>query len=274
MIPEGITVSDACRMMSARKVDVVLLTDSNAILSGIVIDKDIATRVIVEELRPEQTAVSKIMTRHPILVNSDSLAIEALEKMVQGKFRHLPIAENGEVIALLDFTKCLYDAISRMEKVAEHGSAIVATVEGAERQWESNFSAPYSFIEMLREWMFKLALSTIISENTKVAIVSPSDPISVAATKMREYRVNSVISMTGIQIQGILTSKGILMRVFGLWTLGIRCNAGQRCDFLDPSDCCICEVGSKEATFRTLGMQQTSHLLFLYYLAQSAVCMC
>lgn len=212
-IPEGTTVSDACRRMAARRVDAVLLTDSNALLSGIVTDKDIATRVIAEELRPEQTVVSKIMTRHPIFVNSDSLAIEALEKMVQGKFRHLPVVENGEVIAILDITKCLYDAISRMEKAAEHGSAIAAAVEGVERQWGSNFTAPYSFIETLRERMFKPALSTIIAENTKVAIVSPSDPISVAAKKMREYRVNSVIIMTGSKIQGILTSKDILMRV-------------------------------------------------------------
>ncbi|TXG60246.1 hypothetical protein EZV62_014819 [Acer yangbiense] len=247
-IPEGTTVSDACRRMSARRVDAVLLTDSNALLSGI----DIATRVIAEGLRPEQTIVSKIMTRNPIFVTSDSLAIEALQKMVQvlrnkvkkgnrdcsfillnyssvgghlvtiilidfilstGKFRHLPVVENGEVMAILDITKCLYDAISRMEKAAEQGSAIAAAVEGVERQWGNNFSAPYAFIETLRERMFKPSLSSIITENAKVAIVSPSDPIYVAAKKMRELRCNSVIIVTGNKIQGILTSKDILMRV-------------------------------------------------------------
>ena len=38
-IPEGTLVSDACRRMAARRVDAVLLTDSNALLSGIVTDK-------------------------------------------------------------------------------------------------------------------------------------------------------------------------------------------------------------------------------------------
>ncbi|KAE8665998.1 hypothetical protein F3Y22_tig00112523pilonHSYRG00272 [Hibiscus syriacus] len=83
-IPEGTTVFEACRRMSARRMDAVLLTDANGLLSGIVTDKDIATRVIAEGLRPEQTVVSKIMTRSPIFVNSDSLAIDALQKMVQG----------------------------------------------------------------------------------------------------------------------------------------------------------------------------------------------
>lgn len=48
--------------------------------------QDVATRVIAEGLRPEQTVVSKIMTRNPIFVTSDSLAIEALQKMVQGLY--------------------------------------------------------------------------------------------------------------------------------------------------------------------------------------------
>ncbi|OAY64719.1 CBS domain-containing protein CBSCBSPB3 [Ananas comosus] len=212
-IPEGTTVSDACRRMAARRVDSVLLTDANGLLSGIVTDKDISTRVIAEGLRPEQTIVSKIMTRNPVFVMSDALAMEALQKMLQGKFRHLPVVENGEVVAMLDITKCLYDAISRMEKAAEQGSALAAAVEEVERQYGSNFSAPYAFIETLRERMFKPSLSTVITENSKVAIVFPSDPVYVATKKMRDNRINSVIVMTGSAVQGILTSKDVLMRV-------------------------------------------------------------
>ncbi|CAD6270453.1 unnamed protein product [Miscanthus lutarioriparius] len=212
-IPEGTTVSDACRRMAARRVDAVLLTDAHGLLSGIVTDKDIATRVIAEGLRVEQTIISKIMTRNPIYVMSDTPAIEALQKMVQGKFRHLPVVENGEVIAMLDIAKCLYDAISRLEKAAEQGSAIAAAVEGVERQLGGNFSVPSALIETLRERMFKPSLSTIITENTKVAIVSPTDPVCVAAQKMQEFRVNSVVVATGNTLQGIFTSKDILMRV-------------------------------------------------------------
>lgn len=56
-----------------------------------------------------------------------------------GKFRHLPVVENGEVIAILDITKCLYDAIARVEKASQQGSAIAAAaVEGVEHQRGSN----------------------------------------------------------------------------------------------------------------------------------------
>ena len=46
--------------------------------------------------------------------------------------------ENGEVIAMLDITKCLYDAISRMESATQQGSAVAAAVEGVELQRTSN----------------------------------------------------------------------------------------------------------------------------------------
>jgi len=38
-VPETTTIYEACRRMAARKVDALLLTDSNALLCGILTDK-------------------------------------------------------------------------------------------------------------------------------------------------------------------------------------------------------------------------------------------
>ncbi|CAA7396278.1 unnamed protein product [Spirodela intermedia] len=212
-IPENTTVHEACRRMAARRVDAVLLTDSNALLCGILTDKDVATRVIARELKLEDTPVSKVMTRNPIFVLSDTLAVEALQKMVQGKFRHLPVVENGEVIALLDIAKCLYDAIARMERAAEKGKAIAAAVEGVEKHWGTSISGPNTFIETLRERMFRPSLSTIISENPKVVTVSPTDSVLTATKKMLELKLSAAVITVDSKPRGILTSKDILMRV-------------------------------------------------------------
>lgn len=50
------------------------------------------------------------------------------------------MVENGEVIALLDIAKCLYDAIARLERAAEKGKAIAAAVEGVEKHWGTTVS--------------------------------------------------------------------------------------------------------------------------------------
>ncbi|KAI5002686.1 hypothetical protein ZWY2020_027336 [Hordeum vulgare] len=212
-LPEATAVSEACRRMAARRADAALLTDAKGVLSGIVTAEDISGRVIAEGLRPEETSMAKVMTPSPVFVMSNSSATEALHRMVQGKFRHLPVVEHGEVTAMLDITKFLWDAISRMEQAAEQGSAIAAAMEGVERQWGNDFAGPHAFIENLRDQMFKPSLSTIITENSSVPVVSPSDLVTVAAKKMREYRVNSVVVMTGNMLQGIFTSMDLVLRV-------------------------------------------------------------
>ncbi|KAL0441918.1 UNVERIFIED_CONTAM: CBS domain-containing protein CBSCBSPB1 [Sesamum radiatum] len=212
-VPETTTVIEACRRMAARRVDALLLTDAKALLCGILTDKDIATRAIACEINLEETHVSKIMTRNPVFVLSGTLAVEALQKMVQGKFRHLPVVENGEVIALLDIAKCLYDAIARMERAAEKGKAIAAAVEGVEKHWGTSVSGPNTFIETLRERMFTPSLSTIIAENSKVVTVNPSDTVLVTAKKMLEVQASCAVVTVENKPRGILTSKDMLMRV-------------------------------------------------------------
>lgn len=68
--------------------------------------KDIATRVIAREVNLEDTPVSKVMTKNPIFVISDTLAVEALQKMVQGLGAH-PILFTFSFIFLKNKTFCI-----------------------------------------------------------------------------------------------------------------------------------------------------------------------
>ncbi|XP_011023987.1 PREDICTED: CBS domain-containing protein CBSCBSPB5-like isoform X2 [Populus euphratica] len=212
-VPESTSIYQACCRMAAHRVDALLLTDSNSLLCGILTDKDLVSRVIACELNLEETPVSEVMTRNPVFVLSETLAVEALQKMVQGKFRHLPVVENGEVIALLDIAKCLYDAIVRMERAAEKGKAIAAAVEGVEKNWGTSISGTNTFVETLRERIFRPAISTIIPENSKIVTVSPTETVLEVTKKMLESPSSCAVVMVDEKARGIFTSKDILMRV-------------------------------------------------------------
>lgn len=56
--------------------------------------------------------------------------------------------EHGEVIAMVDIKKFLYDAISGMEKAAEQGSAIAAAMEGVEREWGNDFPGLFALLTL------------------------------------------------------------------------------------------------------------------------------
>nr|KAJ0205705.1 hypothetical protein LSAT_V11C500246620 [Lactuca sativa] len=101
-VRETTTIYEVCRLMTARSTDAVLLTNSYELLSGILTGKDIVRRVVAAEIDYVNTPVSKVMTKDPQYVLSETLVVEALKKMLQGKFGHLPVVEDGEVIGLLD----------------------------------------------------------------------------------------------------------------------------------------------------------------------------
>lgn len=89
-------VFEAAAYMAAKRQDAVLIVDGEGHLAGILTDKDLAYRVVANGLDPRTTAVSQAMTANPVSVTTNSNATEALNKMVAGHFRHLPVVESDD----------------------------------------------------------------------------------------------------------------------------------------------------------------------------------
>jgi CBS domain-containing protein len=86
--------------MRKHNVGAVLITESKA-LKGILTVNDMTYRVIAEGLDPDKTLLGEIMTPDPDTVSSDTTAIEALRRMQDGDYRHLPIVDEGCVSGLV-----------------------------------------------------------------------------------------------------------------------------------------------------------------------------
>lgn len=106
-LPANATVQEAVQGMAERNVHSVLVTDGGS-LTGIFTSTDLVMKVVAVGLRPSLTALSEVMTRDPETVSPGFNAIEALHRMHDGRFRHLPVVENGKVVGILsrrDFLK-------------------------------------------------------------------------------------------------------------------------------------------------------------------------
>ncbi len=79
----------------------VLICDKNKKLVGIASVRDILLKVagIVEDL--DRTPVKNIMTPNPECLDKDASLAFALHKMSIGKFRHVPVLENGLPIGVV-----------------------------------------------------------------------------------------------------------------------------------------------------------------------------
>jgi CBS domain-containing protein len=99
----------------------VLVVDEQQRLRGIFTGRD-AVRALAEGKDPAATILAHVMTPNPITITPNSLAIEALRKMNDGGFRHLPVIEDDTiwgVVSRSDFKGIEIDQLEDEEHLWE-----------------------------------------------------------------------------------------------------------------------------------------------------------
>lgn len=97
--PES-TVRDAALLMEQHNIGAILVTEGK-VLVGIFTERDLVCRVVAKTLDPAATALSAVMTKDPDTVGPDTKALDALRKMEDGGYRHLPVTKGGRVLAVV-----------------------------------------------------------------------------------------------------------------------------------------------------------------------------
>ncbi|HEX9822940.1 MAG TPA: CBS domain-containing protein [Actinomycetota bacterium] len=89
------TVAEAATLMGERRVGSALVMDGDTLL-GIFTERDIV-RALGQDFDAAGRAVSEWMTADPVSVPPDTDTTEALRKMLDGGFRHLPVLDGDRV---------------------------------------------------------------------------------------------------------------------------------------------------------------------------------
>ncbi|KAG0039831.1 hypothetical protein BGZ82_006533 [Podila clonocystis] len=214
-LPDTAMVVDAARIMAAKRADAVLVIDEDQHLVGIMTDKDLAFRVIAEGLDIRNTLISQVMTRNPFCVTTETNATEALNKMVNGGFRHLPCLNvDGDVVGLLDITKCLYEALEKLEKAHQSSKKLVDALQGMQSEWAAPANPELqSYVDIMREKMASPDLNTILDEHHGVAEIQTKTSVREAARIMKQCHTTASLIVEDGRIAGIFTTKDIVVRV-------------------------------------------------------------
>ena len=93
-------VTECVRLMSAGKFG-ALIVMSGEKLVGIFTERDALNKVLAGGRDPGTTKVSEVMTKDPFCISPTTTVGEAMEIITQRRFRHLPVVENGKVLAVI-----------------------------------------------------------------------------------------------------------------------------------------------------------------------------
>jgi CBS domain-containing protein len=94
------SVIECVRTMTAEKIGAVIVMDGERLI-GIFTERDALNKVLAAGLDPVSTKISEVMTKDPYCIPPTTTVGDAMELVTKRRFRHLPIVENGKVLAVV-----------------------------------------------------------------------------------------------------------------------------------------------------------------------------
>ncbi len=91
---------EAAGIMAEHHISALLVTKGDK-LEGIFTERDISMKILAHGRDPEKTKVSRVMTKNPVTISPDDWAMNALEKMHDLGFRHLPVVDGERIVGMV-----------------------------------------------------------------------------------------------------------------------------------------------------------------------------
>ncbi|CAG2093719.1 CBS domain-containing protein [Xanthomonas arboricola] len=104
-------VIEAIRLMAEKGIGAVLVMDGPRLV-GIVSERDYARKVVLRDRASSTTSVSEIMSTQVVTVSPSDTVERCMQLMTDGRFRHLPVVDNGRVqgvISIGDLVKAVIE---------------------------------------------------------------------------------------------------------------------------------------------------------------------
>ncbi len=106
MIPAHMNVAEAARRMRDGNTGAARVLEGTR-LAGIFTERDALFRVLAVAKDPQATPVSLVMTRDPQTIHPDKPFDEALRMMHEGRFRNVPVVEDGRPLGMVSVRDAL-----------------------------------------------------------------------------------------------------------------------------------------------------------------------
>ena len=110
------TVRAACTLMAQKRIGALLVVENNRI-AGIFTERDALNKVLAGNLDPDKTSLSQVMVANPQTIRADKPLGYALQYMLDGGFRHVPVVDqNGAPVGMVSARDALGQDMVQLER--------------------------------------------------------------------------------------------------------------------------------------------------------------
>ena len=126
-IKPGSTVAAAAELLSAKRIGAVIVSPDGRRVAGIVSERDVVRELGRRGPACLSDTVDTIMTARIIGCRRDEMANDVLQKMTDGRFRHMPVMEGDEMVGLISIGDVVK---ARLSELAMERDALEGMVKG------------------------------------------------------------------------------------------------------------------------------------------------
>lgn len=119
-------VIEALRLMAGKGIGAVLVIEDGA-LAGILSERDYARKIALLGRSSADTPVRDIMTAELHTVAPDDSLEHCMQVVTDGRIRHLPVLERGELVGLVSIGDLVKAMIEEQQQELEHLQRYIAS---------------------------------------------------------------------------------------------------------------------------------------------------
>ncbi len=113
------SVLEAIKVMAEKNIGSLVVMEDDKLV-GILSERDYARKVIVKGRSSKSTQVAEIMTVDVVTTSSDQTVDKCMALMTEMRIRHLPVVEDGRVIAMISIGDLVQAIIVDQKEEIEH----------------------------------------------------------------------------------------------------------------------------------------------------------
>ncbi|KAB0266642.1 CBS domain-containing protein [Microvirga brassicacearum] len=121
------TLGEAARMLTDRRIGAVLVRDGEHPVTGIISERDIVRAISAHGADALDQPLSRFMTAKVVTCTSATSINDVMEAMTNGKFRHVPVVEGGQLIGIISIGDVVKHRLAEIEAEAQAIRDYIAT---------------------------------------------------------------------------------------------------------------------------------------------------
>ena len=115
-IEPSASLADAARLLAEKRIGAALVLGADQRIAGILSERDIVRALAEHGAAALDASISQTMTRKVETCTIRETVTNIMERMTIGKFRHMPVVEQGRVVGVVSIGDIVKHRVQEMER--------------------------------------------------------------------------------------------------------------------------------------------------------------